>query len=323
MSNQKSINDLVKAISGQASILTIPRIYVNLLAGDLKAALLLNQAVFWSDKTRDPDGWFYKSYAEWEQEITLSQYEVKRASETLKVEGLLEVKLKKANNAPTLHYRVNLDAVTDRIMKKLNNPIMKELDNGLSRNLINLDYEETSQSLTEEYQNNTTEDLTLAADKSAARTPAKQGDYIDCLMKYGQPKTEGIPVQILQYPPDCQPILEKFYSLWHIIPPAKPAKGKGNYALWILDCRALRDACGELGLVVLDRVYQEWLSSKDRYMVARPGAIIKGARACAGVMRGEQGGEPAPTPAAYEALASEIRQKRAERKVQEEAGNVQ
>lgn len=143
--NQQVISELISSISGQANILTIPKVYIDLLDGDINSALLLSQCVYWSDRTTSKDGWFYKSYREWGEEIRLSQYAVNRSASKLKKLGFIETKLKKANGAPTVHYRVKINSLTNSIMKKL--------DNGLSRNSI-IDYEETQQSLTVNRVNN-------------------------------------------------------------------------------------------------------------------------------------------------------------------------
>lgn len=148
MNNQQQIVVLLKELSGQANILTIPRFYLSLLDGDINAALLLNQIVYWSDRSNRTDGFFYKTYDEWERETSLTQYQVARAVKKLKKIGILETKIKRANGAPTVHYKLNFELLTNSIIKKLDNP--------LSRNLI-MDYQETSQSLTETRTETTTE----------------------------------------------------------------------------------------------------------------------------------------------------------------------
>jgi hypothetical protein len=141
MSNQDVIKALVKRMSGQANVIAIPRIYLDLLDNDHSTAFFLSQAVYWSDRSSAAGGWFWKSYPEWLAEIGLTQYQVNRAAK--KCEAWVETKLKKANSAPTLHYRVDMDKLTEAIIKFLDNR-----ESGLSRN-SEIDYQETSQSLTE------------------------------------------------------------------------------------------------------------------------------------------------------------------------------
>ena len=157
MKNNEVAKKLINSLSGQANILTIPRVYLE-ITGDYQSAILLNQIVFWSDRTKRKDGFFYKSYKDWEQEILLTQYQVKRATSHLKKLGLVDTKLKRANNAPTIHYKINMECLTDEIIKKLDN-----------REISQSDYEETQQSITEEYTDKYTEEYTDKSPQSQKR----------------------------------------------------------------------------------------------------------------------------------------------------------
>jgi DnaD/phage-associated family protein len=114
MNNQARIFDLIKQISGQANVLTIPRLFVK-LTGDLKAALLLSQCIYWSDKTKRTDGFFYKTAAEFAEEIGMSRHELTHARQTLERLGFLETDVKRADSFPTLHWRVNLRSIVDAL----------------------------------------------------------------------------------------------------------------------------------------------------------------------------------------------------------------
>lgn len=138
MDNYKTISDLISSFSGQERYFTVPRVYVELVS-DFSTAILLNQIIFWSDKSSRKDGYFYKSYIEWEEETTLTEYQVRRSSKVLKEMGFIDTILKRANGSPTLHYNVNMENVSESILNKLKN-----------RNLTNLriDTEETQESIT-------------------------------------------------------------------------------------------------------------------------------------------------------------------------------
>ena len=141
MSNQDIIKALVKRMSGQANIIAIPRIYLDLLGNDHACAFFLSQSVYWSDKGAADGGWFWKSAKEWHAEAGLSTYQVTRAAKVC--EKWVEVKLKKAMGAPTLHYRVNMDALTVSILEFLENPLSRKSSNS------KIDLQETPKSLTE------------------------------------------------------------------------------------------------------------------------------------------------------------------------------
>lgn len=143
MSNQQAMIEMIRRTSGQANILTIPRVYID-LTGEIIYALFLSQCIYWSDKGKD--GWFYKSDEEWEKEICLSSYQSRKCRNALK--QYIETDLRKANGVPTIHYRVNLEAVSEAILATFSN--------GLSRNFT-IQSEETSQSLTETTSRNYTQ----------------------------------------------------------------------------------------------------------------------------------------------------------------------
>jgi hypothetical protein len=75
---QQDINDLIKSVSEtKGMILTYP-LLVDFFDGDHNAAVLLNQILYWTDRTTDPAGWFYKTYDEWQAELRFSYYQVQR-----------------------------------------------------------------------------------------------------------------------------------------------------------------------------------------------------------------------------------------------------
>jgi hypothetical protein len=107
MSNFQQVINLIKRMARPARILAIPQPLVAFV-GSVDAGLLLAQIIFWSDKTRDKAGWFYKTYDEWQAEIYLSEYEVRKNARKLVEMGLIETKVKKAPNGnPTVHYRLD------------------------------------------------------------------------------------------------------------------------------------------------------------------------------------------------------------------------
>lgn len=164
MDNHQTISNLIISYSGQQRTINIPVLYLELLE-DYNVAVMLNQLIYWSDRSNRTDGYFYKNYKEWQEEVFLSQYQVKKAVDKLKKLELVETKLKKSYGSPTLHYKVNMDNLSIWIMKKLNN--------GKSNNLIN-DYQKTNDSLTKNTSKNTT------------KRESDHKNKIDCIQKYQQ-----------------------------------------------------------------------------------------------------------------------------------------
>lgn len=97
--------EIIRQFSGQASIITIPRFYLD-RTRDIKVALFISQLVYWSGKSHLEDGWFYKSYQDWEDDILLSKNELPRAMQYCKDHGFLETKVAKVDGLATLHLRL-------------------------------------------------------------------------------------------------------------------------------------------------------------------------------------------------------------------------
>jgi len=117
--DQRQVYQLIERFAGQANVLTIPRLFID-WTGDHISALLLSQIIYWSSRTRDSEGWFYKSAKEWEEELSISDYQLSRATKKLGDAGV-ETKLKKIQGAPTLHYRIDQDGFLNWISEKLGN----------------------------------------------------------------------------------------------------------------------------------------------------------------------------------------------------------
>lgn len=121
MTNHTDITNLLKQFSGQARILTIPRAYIDMLDGNHLSALLLSQCVFMSDRAAGDDGWFAMSYADWTNMLAMSEYQVRQSIKALADFGLETVLRRSSAHemAATLHYRVNMDKLTARLIELL------------------------------------------------------------------------------------------------------------------------------------------------------------------------------------------------------------
>ncbi|MBZ4662801.1 MAG: hypothetical protein JG776_483 [Caloramator sp.] len=112
--NQQEMYKVIESVSGQNNILTIPTFYVK-LTGSLETALMLSQLVYWSSRTKD--GWVYKSSKEWQEEIFLTDYAIRKSTKKLLEMDVIETKIKKANGSPTTHYRVKKDKLIEWILR--------------------------------------------------------------------------------------------------------------------------------------------------------------------------------------------------------------
>ena len=119
--------------------------------------------------------------------------------------------------------------------------------------------------------------------------PEIQGNPESGAVAPSQEKVEG-EIDLEFYPEDVREVILQVCGLWKLVPPHK-TKGKvGEYGLWIKESRYLLEACAEFGPALLVQVHEDWrrefVNGRPGYTVARPGSVIKSARAKAGLLRG-------------------------------------
>ena len=119
MSYQQDIFATIANFAGTNNSVAVPRVFCQ-MAGSLEGGTFLSQLIYWSDKGRT-DGWFYKTYDEWREEIFLSEYQIRKLVKEFVELGFLETKLKKANGAPTIHYRIKKQEFSEWILKYFRN----------------------------------------------------------------------------------------------------------------------------------------------------------------------------------------------------------
>lgn len=95
------------------------RVLVRLGAG-VTGAVMLSQALYWSNRTSEGDGWFYKTQIEWEEETGLTRYEQEGARKKLKNMGIIE-EIKKGVPCKTW-YRVNFSVLDKCLIQYAEKP---------------------------------------------------------------------------------------------------------------------------------------------------------------------------------------------------------
>jgi hypothetical protein len=133
---------------GTGNVLVIHRFTLDMLGGDHLAALFLEQLLYWTERTNDRDGWIVKTYEEWEAELGLSKYLVRRISDTLKPYGV-ETDVHRSpfhKMQPVVHYRVKLDALEAQINRALT---VSKVSLSDSEEISLSEGEKTSRSITE------------------------------------------------------------------------------------------------------------------------------------------------------------------------------
>lgn len=144
MSNRNGVIALLKSFTGQSNVLTIPRLFIDLLDGDITAALLLSQIIYWSSKNEHKGGWFYKSAAQWKLELGITRSQISRINPLLKKYGVT-TEVRMANGAPTTHYQMDFDLLENMVCRFYENQeSCKSMDLQESCKSINRDYTETT-----------------------------------------------------------------------------------------------------------------------------------------------------------------------------------
>lgn len=118
MSNQQDVYALLFRLSGASRPIVIHPDLVHFMGG-MPAAAFLSQLLFWSDKGAD-DGWFYKTYKEWEDETTLSEYLVRKYADACVEMGFLEKEVRKvaARKGDTaVHYRLDVGKFFEKLIE--------------------------------------------------------------------------------------------------------------------------------------------------------------------------------------------------------------
>lgn len=93
-------------------IIAFHRGYVE-LTGSVTAALLLGQACYWSKRSEEQKGWFYKTREEWQEELGLSRKEQETARTLLRKLPFWQEKLESL--PAKLYFRVDFQALTKYI----------------------------------------------------------------------------------------------------------------------------------------------------------------------------------------------------------------
>ena len=98
------------------TILTRPIAFHRLfadIAGSVGGGVFLSQLYYWSEKTDDPQGWIYKTAAEWYDETMLGRRELDSIRKVLKEKGIIKEKL--AGVPATVHYKIEWNELFYRL----------------------------------------------------------------------------------------------------------------------------------------------------------------------------------------------------------------
>lgn len=148
------------------------RAFVSLGVG-ITGALMLSQAIYWSNRTDDAEGWFYKTMEEWESETGMTRYEQEGARKKLVKIGVLEEQKK---GVPCrLFYRVNLEAIRANLSVENPQPSLRK-NPKQARGKPTSKPEENPQAITETTTEITSEITTETLPGEGAAAPPQPGE---------------------------------------------------------------------------------------------------------------------------------------------------
>ena len=114
---QAVMNDIELYTEKKPKIIMAPRELTE-ITGSIESSIILSQLLYWQDKTKNPDMWIFKSYKDWILETGLKKCQILKARRILEDKlKIVETITKKVRGAPTLHYRLKIEALTKLIRK--------------------------------------------------------------------------------------------------------------------------------------------------------------------------------------------------------------
>lgn len=128
--SKNTIFRLVTHFLGQQNNISVPVPLVRIL-GDYTAAAFTSQVTYWSDRTTDPEGWFWKTHEQWAEELCLTSDQIRRCVRTSN--GLVEVK--RAGVPAKNYYRINRELLVERLQGLADGPIVITSRNGETQHL--------------------------------------------------------------------------------------------------------------------------------------------------------------------------------------------
>lgn len=198
------------------------RVFVT-LTGSVKAAILLSQAMYWQQRAKQKDGWWYKSADEWEEETGLTRHEQQTARKDC--EPFLMADLRGV--PATLYWKVNETAIEQALFDESGK---SSLADSVKLDLLN-------QSNINKNAENTTENTTERVEKTITEQADQKMDAI--LNMLGMPglKKEQ---RILQYESlikiktGLNPQRKKWQDLWDFVD-KQPGQGVDleKFIIWL------------------------------------------------------------------------------------------
>lgn len=102
----------IRALLGECVGVLRPE-FIRICESSVNAALMLNQAMYWTERTADTSGWFYKTRQGWRDELGLSRTQQERERKRLRQLGFLQER--RRGNPARMFYRLDTERVCEAL----------------------------------------------------------------------------------------------------------------------------------------------------------------------------------------------------------------
>ena len=110
--NQAVIGMLIEQECGHENRMSIWRVFLDIF-DDVETALAVSQIVYWSDKGKG--GWFYKTYQDWQEELKIKEWKMRKILQSLESEEIIQTDVRKVGDTPKTHIKLNMRNLADKI----------------------------------------------------------------------------------------------------------------------------------------------------------------------------------------------------------------
>lgn len=118
--NGTNLKQVLIELLGQKNRLTVHK-SLAIFSGSIDRGIVLDQIIFWSEKsTESKDGWFHKSYKEWQEETTIKERSLNRIFKEFENLNLIERKTRSSRGIRKLYIKPLMSNIIDQFMFFLN-----------------------------------------------------------------------------------------------------------------------------------------------------------------------------------------------------------
>lgn len=245
-------------------LFTVPLVFIDIL-GDHKAAMMLSQLLYWTRITKDPDGWIYKSYAEWYKELRLKESVIRRAKEILEDKKIVQTK---NDQGGPIYFRIVPAVFKEVLLQFTQVPPRENQSGGTMENEVSSIAESTAQTTDIDYLHR------VPAEKPPAGSATLIGDLPEEIVSDSKREyADELTSQIDKVLPDKYRIgrlPKKYVSKLLVLNTVIEPDTIEEYIRWYLDIKEPTKGCS-LGLLLFKDMGVEYVTVRAEYKKVKKG----------------------------------------------------